>query len=68
MPTSRSDSTAPETAPDSGLEPLGDPDDDTGDFAGEHDQFVVGGDDEPDDGETESPDRYSGGLDREGPP
>jgi hypothetical protein len=64
MPNSRSDSTAPE----SGLEPLGDPDEHAGDFAGEHGQFVVDGDDETDDGETESPDRYDGGLDREGPP
>jgi hypothetical protein len=57
-----------------GLEPLGDPDDDTGDFAGEHDQFVVEGGDEADgaaesdDAEPESPGRYAGGLDREGPP
>jgi hypothetical protein len=64
MPTSRPDS----TAPSSGLEPLGDPDDDGGDFAEEHDQFVVEGADEPEGGEEESPDRYAGGLDREGPP
>lgn len=64
MPTSRSDPSARE----SGLEPLGEPDEDTGDFAGEHDQFVVEGNDEPDGGEKESPDRYSGGLDHEGPP
>jgi hypothetical protein len=64
MPTSGSDSTAPA----SGLEPLGDPDEETGDFAGEHDQFVVEGVEEPDEGESESPDRYTGGLDREGPP
>jgi len=50
------------------LEPIGDPDDaDTGDFADEHDDTVVDPD-EPDSGETESPDRYSGGLDSEGPP
>ncbi|MFI6073182.1 hypothetical protein ACIA5C_16510 [Actinoplanes sp. NPDC051343] len=48
------------------LEPIGDPDD-TGDFADEHDHTVVDPD-EPDSGGTESPDRYSGGLDREGPP
>ena len=48
------------------LEPLGDPDD-TGDFADEHDHTIVDSD-EPDSGEEESPDRYSGGLDREGPP
>jgi hypothetical protein len=64
MPTSRPDS----TARDSGLEPLGEPDEETGDFAGEHDQFVVEGTEEPDGGEQESPDRYTGGLDGEGPP
>jgi len=48
------------------LEPIGDPDD-TGDFADEHDHTIVDPD-EPDSGETESPDRYSGGLDGEGPP
>jgi hypothetical protein len=64
MPTSRPDSTAGKHA----LEPLGDPEDTTGDFADEHDQFVVEGDDEPAGGEEESPDRYAGGLDREGPP
>jgi hypothetical protein len=47
-------------------EPIGDPDD-TGDFADEHDHTIVDPD-EPDSGETESPDRYSGGLDGEGPP
>jgi hypothetical protein len=64
MPTSRPES----TTPGSGLEPLGDPDDETGDFAGEHDQFVVEGNDEPAGGEEESPGRYTGGLDGEGPP
>jgi len=64
MPNSRSDSTAEK----SGLEPLGDPDDDTGDFASEHEQFVVEGNDEPEGGETESPDRYDGGLAPDGPP
>jgi hypothetical protein len=51
------------------LEPIGDPDDaaETGDFADEHDHTVVDPD-EPDSGESESPDRYSGGLDGEGPP
>jgi hypothetical protein len=48
-------------------EPIGDPDDTTGDFADEHDQTIVDPD-EPGSGETESPDRFSGGLDREGPP
>jgi hypothetical protein len=48
------------------LEPLGDPDDETGDFAVEHEDFTA---DEPEtEPEPESPDRYSGGLDREGPP
>jgi hypothetical protein len=49
------------------MEPIGDPDDDTGDFAEEHDNTEVSGSD-TDDGETESPDRYTGGLDQEGPP
>jgi hypothetical protein len=48
------------------VEPIGDPDD-TGDFADEHDHTIVDPD-EPDSGATESPDRYSGGLDGEGPP
>jgi hypothetical protein len=64
MPTTPSDSTARR----SGLEPLGDPDDDTGDFASEHEQFVVEDGEEPRGGEAESPGRYAGGLDREGPP
>jgi hypothetical protein len=48
------------------MEPIGDPDDDTGDFAEEHELTEVTAaeaDDEP-----ESPDRWTGGLDREGPP
>jgi hypothetical protein len=51
------------------VEPIGDPDEagDDSDFAEEHEETVVDPD-EPDSGETESPDRYSGGLDREGPP
>ncbi|MEU4215615.1 hypothetical protein [Actinoplanes sp. NPDC026623] len=48
-----------------GLEPLGDPDEKAGDFAEEHDQFVV---EDADDGEQESPSRYGAGLDSEGPP
>jgi hypothetical protein len=52
----------------SGLEPLGDPDDQTGDFASEHEQFVTEPDDADDRREEESPGRYAGGLDREGPP
>ena len=62
------------TTPDPGsgpsqavVEPIGDPDEVDGDFAEEHGETVVDPD-EPDSGETESPDRYSGGLDREGPP
>ncbi|WP_433303343.1 hypothetical protein ACQP2F_11750 [Actinoplanes sp. CA-030573] len=59
----------PDAAAGSDLRPLGDPDDQTGDFADEHEQFVV---DEPGDEsggkETESPGDYAGGLDREGPP
>jgi hypothetical protein len=47
-------------------EPIGDPDDTT-DFSDEHADTVVDPD-EPDSGETESPGRFSGGLDREGPP
>jgi hypothetical protein len=57
---------APDTG--SGLEPLGDPDDQTGDFAGEHEQFVTEPDDADHREEEESPGRYAGGLDREGPP
>ena len=52
-------------SPGTGLEALGDPDDDGGDFADEHEQFVVG---DSDDGESESPQRYTGGLDGDGPP
>ena len=49
------------------MEPIGDPGDDTGDFAEEHESTEVTSDDE-DGGETESPDRFTGGLDRDGPP
>jgi hypothetical protein len=49
------------------LEPIGDPDDQNGDFAEEHEQTEVDADQQHD-GETESPDRFSGGLDGEGPP
>jgi len=52
---------------ESGLEPLGDPDDQSGDFAGEHEDFETEPEQE-DRGEPESPGRYAGGLDREGPP
>jgi len=48
----------------SGLEPIGDPDDETPDFAGEHQRFVT---EDADGAEAESADRYTGGLDRAGP-
>ncbi|MEU4623460.1 hypothetical protein AB0G04_26240 [Actinoplanes sp. NPDC023801] len=48
------------------MEPIGDPDEETGDFAEEHELTEV--DDEMTDDEPESPDRWAGGLDREGPP
>jgi hypothetical protein len=51
-----------------GLEPIGDPDEQTGDFADEHQDFVVEKDDDEDGGEEESPSRYGGGLQGEGPP
>jgi hypothetical protein len=50
------------------IEPLGDPDEDpNSDFADEHQQTIVDPD-EPDAGETESPDGWAGGMDGEGPP
>jgi hypothetical protein len=49
------------------MEPLGDPDDDTGDFAEEHQATEVTVDDD-EGGETESPQRWTGGLDEDGPP
>jgi hypothetical protein len=54
-----------EPSADSGLEPLGDPSEQAGDFADEHEQFVV---EEADDGEQESPSTYGGGLESEGAP
>ena len=48
------------------MEPIGDPDDQTGDFAEEHEATEVAPEDG--DGETESPRRWSGGLDVDGPP
>ena len=48
------------------MEPIGDPDEDTGDFAEEHEVTEV--DQEQPDEEPESPDRWAGGLDQEGPP
>ena len=47
------------------MEPIGDPDADTGDFAEEHEHTEVTTEDT---GEPESPGRWSGGLDQEGPP
>ena len=49
------------------MEPIGDPDEETGDFAEEHELTEVTPED-GDDGETESPARWSGGLDQDGPP
>jgi hypothetical protein len=49
------------------MEPIGDPDDDTGDFAEEHEQTEVSKN-ETTDPEPESPDRFTGGLHRDGPP
>ncbi|GIF17123.1 hypothetical protein [Actinoplanes teichomyceticus] len=49
------------------MEPIGDPDDDTGDFAEEH-ELTETDTEETGDGEPESPDRFTGGLDRDGPP
>jgi len=48
------------------MEPIGDPDDDTGDFAEEH-RLTEVTETETDD-EPESPDRWTGGLSGEGPP
>ena len=47
------------------MEPIGDPDDDTGDFAEEHRLTEVT--EAEADEEPESPDRWTGGLNREGP-
>ncbi|WP_170154080.1 hypothetical protein [Actinoplanes italicus] len=49
------------------MEPIGDPDETTGDFAEEHESTEVE-QEEGDDGEPESPGRFTGGLDHEGPP
>ena len=48
------------------MEPIGDPDEETGDFAEEHEQTEVSAEEE--DREPESPERYTGGLDSDGPP
>jgi hypothetical protein len=51
------------------MEPIGDPDDQTGDFAEEHELTEVASDEEGgDQGETESPGRFTGGMDDDGPP
>ncbi len=48
-------------------EPIGDPDEEQGDFADEHAQFEVQPE-EADEGETESPGGWSGGMDGDGAP
>jgi hypothetical protein len=48
------------------MEPIGDPDEETGDFAEEHEQTEVAA--EEAEGEPESPDRFTGGMDSDGPP
>lgn len=48
------------------MEPIGDPDDDTGDFAEEHELTEVSA--EETDTEPESPDRWTGGPETGGPP
>jgi hypothetical protein len=51
------------------MEPIGDPDGETGDFAEEHENTeVTTAEDGDGEGEPESPDRWTGGMDREGPP
>ncbi|MEU4422077.1 hypothetical protein AB0F81_15740 [Actinoplanes sp. NPDC024001] len=49
------------------MEPIGDPDEETGDFAEEHELTEVETEEEGD-GETESPERWTGGMDQDGPP
>ena len=51
-----------------GREPIGDPDGETGDFAEEHENTEVTTAEADDEGEPESPDRWTGGMNREGPP
>ncbi|GAA2860865.1 hypothetical protein Acy02nite_57200 [Actinoplanes cyaneus] len=48
------------------MEPIGDPDDDTGDFAEEHELTEVSAEEADD--EPESPGRWTGGMDHDGPP
>ena len=50
------------------MEPIGDPDDDGGDFAEEHESTDVNSDEEDAAGEQESPGRFTGGLENDGPP
>ena len=49
------------------MEPIGDPDEELGDFAEEHELTEVAGE-EDSSGEPESPGRWTGGMDEEGPP
>lgn len=48
------------------MEPIGDPDEEVGDFAEEHETTEVS--QEERDREPESPERFTGGLDEDGPP
>ncbi|WP_229071000.1 hypothetical protein [Actinoplanes sp. DH11] len=48
------------------MEPIGDPDEEVGDFAEEHELTEVS--DEEKDGEPESPERFTGGAGTDGPP
>lgn len=50
------------------MEPIGDPDDETGDFAEEHENTEVTTAEDDDEAEPESPARWTGGMEREGPP
>ena len=49
------------------MEPIGDPGEELGDFAEEHEQTEVSTE-EDNDREPETPARYTGGLDTDGPP
>jgi hypothetical protein len=49
------------------MEPIGDPDEQTGDFAEEHELTEVTTE-QDDDRKPESPDRWTGGMDSDGPP
>lgn len=50
------------------MEPIGDPDEEVGDFADEHEQTEVTPAEDDDEGETESPRRWTGGMEDDGPP